>query len=63
MLKKYLDDLESLRKETKSLSERINKIKNKPQKILIDGVRGSSKTFPYIQHTYRIERVRQQYYI
>ena len=55
MLEKYLDDLEGLRKETKSLSERINKIKNKPQKILIDGVRGSSKSFPYTQHTFKIE--------
>ena len=59
MLKKEnLEKLEKLRAESNSLLERINKIKNKPQKILIDGVRGSSKTFPYTQHTMKIERIR-----
>ena len=53
-----LEKLEKLRAESNSLLERINKIKNKPQKILIDGVRGSSKTFPYTQHTMKIERIR-----
>lgn len=56
MLKKEeLENLEKLRAERDSLLERINKIKNKPQQILIDGVRGSSKTFPYTQHTMKIE--------
>lgn len=56
MLKKEdLDNLENLKLESDSLIKRINKIKNKPQKILIDGVRGSSKSFPYTQHTIKIE--------
>ena len=56
MLKKEdLDNLEKLKFESNSLTERINKIKSKPQKIIIDGVRGSSKTFPYTQHTVKIE--------
>lgn len=59
MLKKEdLDNLEKLKFESNSLTERINKLKSKPQKILIDGVRGSSKTFPYTQHTMKIERIR-----
>ena len=52
---KYLENLKS---ESNSLIERINKLKSKPQKILIDGVKGSSKTFPYTQHTMKIERIR-----
>ena len=60
MLKKEdLDNLENLKLERDSLIKRINKIKSKPQKILIDGVRGSSKNFPYTQHTMKIERIRQ----
>lgn len=59
MLKKEeLENLEKLRAERDSLLERINKLKGIPQKILIDGVRGSSKTFPYTQHSMRIERTR-----
>ena len=59
MLKKEdLRYLENLKSESNSLIERINKLKSKPQKILIDGVRGSSKTFPYTQHTMKIERIR-----
>lgn len=52
---KYLENLKS---ESNSLIERINKLKSKPQKIITDGVRGSSKTFPYTQHTMKIERIR-----
>lgn len=56
MLKKEdLDNLENLKLERDNLIKRINKIKSKPQKILIDGVRGSSRAFPYTQHTIKIE--------
>ena len=56
MLKKEeLENLEKLRSERDSLLDRMNKIKSKPQNILIDGVRGSSKSFPYTQHTMKIE--------
>ena len=56
MLKKEdLEKLEKLKSERNSLLERVNKLKNIPQKILIDGVRGSSKSFPYTQHTMKIE--------
>lgn len=59
MLKKEdLENLEKLKSERNSLIERINKLKGIPQKILIDGVRGSSKSFPYTQHTMKIERIR-----
>lgn len=53
--KEELEQLENLRKESKSLRERIEKLENKPRKILTDGVRGSSSTFPYTQHTCKVE--------
>ena len=56
MLKKEdLDNLEKLKFESNSLTERLNKLKSKPQKIIADGEIGSSKTFPYSQHTVKIE--------
>ena len=50
-----LKNLENLINEKESLLERINKLKNKERKIIIDGVRGSSIEFPYTQHTFKIE--------
>lgn len=53
--KEELEQLENLRKERENLLERIEKLENKPRKILTDGVKGSSKDFPYTQHNCRIE--------
>ncbi len=53
--KEEFEQLENLRKESNSLRERIEKLESKPRKILIDGVRGSSSTFPYTQHTCKVE--------
>ena len=50
-----IENLEKLRKEKQSLEERIRKIENKPRKIMIDGVKGSSREFPYTLHNCRIE--------
>ena len=53
--KEELEKMENLRKERENLLERIEKLENKPRKILTDGVKGSSKDFPYTQHNCRIE--------
>lgn len=56
MLKKEdLENLEKLELEKENLKERSQKLKSKPQKILADGVKGSSKNFPYTQHIIKVE--------
>lgn len=56
MDKKDLEELTKLRAEEKDLQLRLDKFDRKP-KISIDGVRGSSKEFPYIQHNCKIEGI------
>lgn len=52
MIKKEdLDKFEKLKKESENLEKRIKRIENRPRKILSDSVRGSSKSYPYIQHS------------
>lgn len=53
--KEELEQLENLRKEREALIERIMKLESKPRKILTDGVRGSSSSFPYTQHICKVE--------
>lgn len=53
--KEELDQLENLRKERDNLRERILNLESKPRKILTDGVKGSTKDFPYTQHNCIIE--------
>jgi len=47
--KKELEQLESIYKEQEDLEERINKLESKPQQIVQDTVKSSSKEFPYIE--------------
>lgn len=48
--KKELEQLENLNKEQIDLEERIKALEYKPQQIVTDSVKGSSKHFPYIKH-------------
>lgn len=55
MDKELLSQINSTRKEIEELREKIDKINNKPAKIVIDSVKGSSASYPYISHNCVIE--------
>lgn len=55
MDKELLSQINSTRKEIEELREKIDKINNKPAKIVIDSVKGSSASYPYISHSCVIE--------
>ena len=55
MDKELLSQINSTRKEIEELREKIDNINNKPAKIVIDSVKGSSASYPYIQHNCVIE--------
>ena len=55
MDKVLLSQINSTRKEIEELREKIDKINNKPAKIVIDSVKGSSASYPYISHNCVIE--------
>lgn len=55
MDKELLSQINSIRKEIEELREKIDKINNKPAKIVIDSVKGSSASYPYISHNCVIE--------
>lgn len=49
--KNVLSQIKLINTEIKDLRERLKKIETKKQKNVQDSVRGSSTTYPYIQHT------------
>lgn len=51
--KEELEKIPKLKVEIDNIKKRLEKLDN----IVIDSVNGSSKTFPYIQHTCKIEGV------
>lgn len=55
MDKELLSQINSTRKEIEELREKIDRINNKPAKIVIDSVKGSSASYPYISHNCVIE--------
>ena len=55
--KNILSQIESIRSELEDLRERLKKIENKKLKVVTDSVKGSSSTYPYIQHNCVIEGV------
>ena len=55
MDKELLSQINSTRKEIEESREKIDKIHNKPAKIVVDSVKGSSASYPYIQHNCVIE--------
>ena len=57
MDKSILSKINSIRLEIKDLKERIKKIDENPAKIVIDSVKGSSATYPYIQHNCTVEGI------
>ena len=54
MDKRKLEQLAPLRRELEDIEKRINKLESD---TTIDGVRGSSKNYPYVQHTFKIEGI------
>jgi hypothetical protein len=60
MDKKILIQYKSIIQEIKDLEERINrinKIDKKRNAIIVDSVRGSLNTFPYTEHSIKIEGI------
>lgn len=57
MTKEFLDNIESITRELSSLQKRLDKIEKKEHTVVADSVQGSSKTYPYIQHSVLIEGV------
>ena len=56
MIKKEdLVNLEKLKNERIYLIEKIKKLESKPRQIIVEGVRGSMRDFPYTSHTCKIE--------
>lgn len=55
--KNILSQIKSIRSELEDLRERLKKIENKKLKVVTDSVKGSSSTYPYIQHNCVIEGV------
>ena len=55
--KSILQQISAVNNEIKDLRERLEKLENKSQKIVSDSVQGSSKTYPYIVHSYKIEGI------
>ena len=56
MNKDFLDKMENTNKEIKGLRHRLKRIENKECTVIKDSVKGSSKSYPYIQHNCVIER-------
>lgn len=58
LTKAELENLEYLRQEINYLQDKIDNYK--PAEIVSDSVRGSSPTFPFVEHTVIIEGVEQK---
>lgn len=57
MDKELLEQISHLHKEKKDLTERLEKLKNKPLEYVKDSVQGSGTSYPYVQHHCTIEGV------
>lgn len=57
MNKLLLNQISNISKEIEDIDNRIRKIESKPQGIVKDAVKGSSREFPYIQHNCKIEGI------
>lgn len=57
MDQKLLKQINFMRKELKYYEDKLNKIRNLKQDIVIDSVQASSRTFPYTSHTAVIEGI------
>lgn len=57
MDKRVLSKIELIRKEIKDLKDKLESINKKPVKIVTDSVKGSSTTYPYIEHNCVVEGI------
>lgn len=57
MTQVFLDSIENINRELEGLKKRLQKIEEKEHTIITDSVQGSSKSYPYIKHSYTIEGV------
>ena len=57
MTKEKLEQLDDLRKEITELEYKISQLNNKSTRIVSDKVQTSSKEFPYVQTTVKIEGI------
>lgn len=57
MDKNILNQINSIKNEIKYLKEKIKKIDENPARIVVDTVKGSSKSYPYIQHNCTVEGI------
>lgn len=55
--KELLRNIESINRELEGLQKRLKKIETKENTVAIDSVQGSSTSYPYIQHSCKIEGV------
>ena len=55
--KELLKQIESLQSELKDLEKRLKNITKKETRVLQDSVKGSSTTYPYVQHICIVEGV------
>lgn len=51
MTKEFLDNIENLSKEVKSIEKRLKQIEEKEHTTIADSVQTSSKTFPFTKHS------------
>ena len=56
--RKDLNNLIYLRQEIKHLQGKIDRYK--PAEVVIDSVKGSSPTFPFVEHSVKIEGLEQK---
>lgn len=57
MDKELLEQISHLHKEKKDLTERLEKLKNKPLEYVKDSVQGSGTSYPFVQHHCTIEGI------
>lgn len=57
MTKEFLDSIENISNEIKSLEKRLAKIEDKENTVTADSVQGSSRNYPYTKHNMKIEGV------
>ena len=57
MDKELLEQISYLHREKKDLTERLEKLKNKPLEYVKDSVQGSGTSYPYVKHHCTIEGI------
>lgn len=58
MTKEFLDEIENINNELEGLRKRLAKLEKGKDDIVTDSVKGSSKYYPYTEHSYKIEGIK-----